>query len=363
MNQRRTGYGSRGAGSWVKRLFRRMPVWLVCVLHALALGVALLLYALPHHVIPRSAQSIGVVSTRGGAVVTATQAPAETQMVAEATPMPDATPEPTPEPTPDVKVGDFREALAGHFSDGEVSYTDTSYESGNVNISLSTYFSDEAKAQVYMADIYIADISCLKTAFSQDKYGRGYTEWIEKVAKRMDAVITMNGDYYGTRDAGVIIRNGTLYRDNPTTRDTCVLYWDGHMEMFSPDTIDGRKEIERGAYQSWCFGPSLLDGNGEPLGVFNADYGVTKKNPRSAIGYYEPGHYCFVTVDGRNQKSRGASVAQLARIMAGYGCKLAYNLDGGQTSLMWFGPSMVNDPSDGGRSSSDYILIVDQVTD
>ena len=43
------------------------------------------------------------------------------------------------------------------------------------------------------------------------------------------------------------------------------------------------------------------------------------------------------------------------------GCTLAYNLDGGQTSLLAFGNQLVNDPSDGGRSSSDYIMIVDRI--
>ena len=101
-----------------------------------------------------------------------------------------------------------------------------------------------------MADLYIADISCLQTAFGKDTYSRGYTEWISDVAQRYNSVVTINGDYYGTRDTGVVIRNGTLYRNNKNTNDVAVLYWDGHMEMFSADSFDAMNEINRGAYQS-----------------------------------------------------------------------------------------------------------------
>ena len=221
---------------------------------------------------------------------------------------------------------------------------------------------EDLDAQVYVADIYVADISCLITAFSQDKYGRGYTEWITDVAKRYKSVVTMNGDYYGSRSMGIIIRNGELFRDKKYTGDVCILYWDGHMETFRGTKCNARNEIDRGAYQSWSFGPSLLDSDGKPLKDFNCDNYLRNRHPRSAIGYYEPGHYCFVTVDGRRDDSHGATLTQMATMLSKMGCKLAYNLDGGQTSLMAAGTTMLNHPSQGGRDSSDYIMVVDRIT-
>ena len=58
-------------------------------------------------------------------------------------------------------------------------------------------------------------------------------------------------------------------------------------------------------------------------------------NPRSVIGYYEPGHYCFITVDGRD-KDRGISMAELSMLCADMGLAAAYNLDGGGSSCMYF---------------------------
>ena len=353
---------------WLRwQLSRRpRPLWLVCVFHVVALGLALVLYALPHHVIPHGEAAIGVVSTRGGAAVQAAQTqtpeaePADE--AAEALEAVEATPEPTPEPTPDpVSEGDFSEKWAAMFTSGDVKMTDDSYQSANVSVRVTKEYFEEIPAWIYVADIYIADISCLKTAFGKDTYGRGYIEWISDVARRYGSVVTLNGDYYGTRDTGVVIRNGTLYRDNKTTNDIAILYWDGHMEMFAAADFDAMTEINRGAYQSWCFGPSLLE-DGVPKEKFNCGDNLLKRNPRSAIGYFEPGHYCFVAVDGRNKESKGLKMDKLASLMASIGCTSAYNLDGGQTSLLALGTKLWNSPSDGGRSSSDYIMIVDEVT-
>ena len=361
-----------GALEWLRwQLSRRpRPLWIVCVFHVIALGLALVLYALPHHVIPHSEVSIGVVSVRGGSAAQAnpTEAPAAGAEEAapeatEAAEVVEATPEPTPEPTPDpASVGDFSEKFAAMFTSGDVKMEEDSYQSANVCVRVTKEYFTEIPAWIYVADIYISDISCLKTAFGKDTYGRGYIEWISDVARRYGSVVTLNGDYYGTRDTGVVIRNGTLYRDNKTTNDIAILYWDGHMEMFAASDFDAMTEMDRGAYQSWCFGPSLLDGEGNPKESFNCGDNLLKRNPRSAIGYYEPGHYCFVAVDGRNSESRGLKMDKLASLMSSIGCKAAYNLDGGQTSLLALGTKLWNSPSDGGRSSSDYIMIVDEVT-
>ena len=56
-------------------------------------------------------------------------------------------------------------------------------------------------------------------------------------------------------------------------------------------------EAEKGILDVWSFGPMLLDGEGRSMHEF--DTTVAAANPRTSIGYYEPGHYCFVAADGR----------------------------------------------------------------
>ena len=43
--------------------------------------------------------------------------------------------------------------------------------------------------------------------------------------------------------------------------------------------------------------------------------GVSGSMLLKLIGYYEPGHYCFVAVDGRSDKSKGLTMAQLSELM------------------------------------------------
>ena len=365
---------------WILGQLRRRPkpLWLILTAHVLALGAALLLYALPHHVIPRTQAAVGVTSTREMAArptAAPTPEPAEdgtgedsAQTTEDAAQTPeDAAQDSAAEAAaedgiPTIIVGDFREKFADKFTDGEIIQTATSYQSPNLNITLSDGYFNSISSHVYVADIYVADISCLSTVFAKDTYGRGYTEWVGDVARRTHSIVALNGDYYGTRDAGVVIRNGGLFRNNKITRDVAVLYWDGRFECFNPFDFDAMREMENGAYQSWYFGPMLMDGAGNALTGMNCDASIAKKNPRSILGYYEPGHYCFIAVDARNKESRGADTHEMAALAQYLGCTQAYNLDGGQTSLLAWGDQLVNKPSDGGRSSSDYIVIADYVS-
>jgi len=155
----------------------------------------------------------------------------------------------------------------------------------------------------------------------------------------------------------VVIRNGVLYRDvdSASGADVCVLYWDGTMETYTSKEFDAEEAIDNGAYQAWCFGPMLVGDDGEAMTSFTTTVGG--HNPRTVIGYFEPGHYCFVVVDGRSSASSGMSMKQLSALMVSLGCVKAYNLDGGQTSVMTLGSTVVSDPYKGGRKCSDIIYI------
>ena len=51
--------------------------------------------------------------------------------------------------------------------------------------------------------------------------------------------------------------------------------------------------------------------------------------------------------DGRTDESEGLSLLELAELFAERGCTVAYNLDGGGSSTMWFNGRIVNIPTDG----------------
>ena len=129
-----------------------------------------------------------------------------------------------------------------------------------------------------------------------------------------------------------------------------------HSDTFQPEAID-----QENVWQAWEFGPSLLDENGNALSSFDRSYSdINRANPRTILGYYEPGHYCFVTVDGRKSGySNGLTLPETAQLMESLGCKIAFNLDGGQTTQLYWNDQMYNVPYEGGRFTSDIIYIVD----
>ena len=118
--------------------------------------------------------------------------------------------------------------------------------------------------------------------------------------------------------------------------------------------------LEEEPYQVWSFGPALLNDDGSPRTEFNTTRNLIGLHPRTALGYYEPGHYCFVVVDGRGMgASAGATMETLSRVMSDLGCTAAYNLDGGASSSMVFDGTVISRPSGGRRRVSDMILICD----
>ncbi len=151
-----------------------------------------------------------------------------------------------------------------------------------------------------------------------------------------------------------MVRNGVLYRQTPFD-DVCVINNDGSMQTFTADEFDIEDITQNGAWQVWSFGPMLLR-DGVAMDEFNSS--VNPTNPRTAIGYVEPGHYMFVVVDGRQDGySEGMTLQELSSLMESLGCVEAYNLDGGQTTSMVFNGEEINSPYEGGRDLSDIVYI------
>lgn len=238
-----------------------------------------------------------------------------------------------------------------------------SYDSGRVDYSeTGKHLKYGSKVSYTLADIYVGDITCLQTAFAQDTYGIGYDEKLSDMSARLGSILAVNGDSYNNnrnQDNGTIIRNGIIYRSQKTDMETCVLNWDGSMDIYTPDQLDTQTLIDKGAYQSWIFGPSLLDENGKAKTDFLTwDY-IRESHPRTAIGYYEPGHYCLLVVDGREPDySRGMFLEEEAAIFEQLGCKLAYNLDGGHCSFMTMGSQIVTHPYKAEHKVADGIFIM-----
>lgn len=204
----------------------------------------------------------------------------------------------------------------------------------------------------FVADVWVKSIDCFKTAFAKGEYGRNIHEMPAKIAVDNGAVFAVSGDYYGARDKGIVVRNGQLYRD-VMNEDVCVLRTDGTLSAYSANEFSALQSLDETVWQAWAFGPALVK---DGAACDTSGSKIKVKNPRCAIGFYEPGHYCFIVVDGRQDGySSGMSLTELTNAFVSMGCKTAYNLDGGATAMMVFDGQVVNHPTNGGRASSDII--------
>ena len=246
-------------------------------------------------------------------------------------------------------------------SDTTASSSSTTYSDGNITVSLKEY--RENDSTIYVADVQLTDSSYLKTALAQGSYGRNVTETTSEIAESVNAILAVNGDYYGAQEKGYVIRNDTLYRDTAIdNQEDLVIYEDGSFGIINESEVTAQELIEDGAVQTLSFGPALVQ-NGTITVSENEEVGqAMASNPRTAIGIIDDNHYVFVVSDGRTSESAGLSLYELAAFMDSLGVKTAYNLDGGGSSTMYFNGSVVNNPTTGGstskeRSVSDIVYI------
>ena len=85
-----------------------------------------------------------------------------------------------------------------NFTD-EAVWTDNSYTDKNISVKITEY--REHDTTIYVADVRLASVEYLKTALAKGKYGSNIKEKTSVMAKNNDAILAINGDYYGARRA------------------------------------------------------------------------------------------------------------------------------------------------------------------
>ena len=241
--------------------------------------------------------------------------------------------------------------------------TDTSYSDGNISVTLTEKTVNET--QVYVADITLSSSDYLKTALAQNSYGTNDTAKTSVTAAENNAILAVNGDYYGANSSGYVIRNGVVYRDSvreDASNGDLAIYKDGSFKIIYEDQVSADQLVQDGVVNLLAFGPSLVE-NGEISVDTNTEVGqAMSSNPRTAIGIIDENHYIIVVSDGRTSESKGLSLYQMAEVMKSYGVKTAYNLDGGGSSTLYFNGQVINKPTTGGskiseRAVSDIVYI------
>ncbi len=178
-------------------------------------------------------------------------------------------------------------------------------------------------------------------------------KYIDEIAAENKLIYAVSADYYQYRVSqksskksyrvGIELRDGEIRWDDPNsnppgmpTYETLAIFADGHVESYPSTERDGAYYQENGAVHVYTFGPCLIKD-----GVFTEQVAKAnrKLNPRHAFGMVNPGHYIDVICEGRlktKNGSTGVMMETLAKIMLDRGCRVAVNLDGGDTAVCAF---------------------------
>ncbi len=181
-------------------------------------------------------------------------------------------------------------------------------------------------------------MGCVPESF----YYRGYT--LAELVEHFGAVAGINGggfdDPNGMGDGDApescvvfegkpyLIGNGMGADFSGFDRDHIL-----HVNIKSPEEIEAL-----GIQYGTGYGPVLVV-NGETADFSSLRSGL---NPRTAIGQRSDGAVLMLVIEGRQPNSLGASYADEAEMMLKFGAVNATNLDGGSSSLMWYGGDYVN---------------------
>lgn len=245
--------------------------------------------------------------------------------------------------------------------------TATSYTSDDTSISITTYTQGTGDDTItyYVADLTLSDATSLRGAFANNQFGENITALVSETATANNAILAVNGDYYGFRDSGIVIRNGVVFRDSGA-REGLAMYRDGTVKVYDETQTTAAQLVADGVWNTLSFGPAIVESGAAVSGIDQVEvdtnvgnHSIQGEQPRTAIGVTADGHILLVVVDGRDPGySRGATLPELADIMISLGATTAYNLDGGGSSELWFNGVVVNQPSNGGeRATSDILYI------
>ena len=199
-----------------------------------------------------------------------------------------------------------------------------------------------------MSEVKIADPSQFRRFFADGEYGSDKKYTPSEMAKTVNAVVAINGDFYGFRDIGIVVYNSQLMRAEGRRMECCFIDRNGDMQFLYRKELQTEEEIqayldEHGVRLSMAFGPVLID-DGKISNIPSASSvgEGTIYNPRAALGQLDTLHYLLVTVNAEYPCERAEIWTNMAVNMLEMGCINAYNLDGGQSSTLVMNDKVIN---------------------
>ena len=237
----------------------------------------------------------------------------------------------------------------GHVASPD-NFSDTGYEDASLTVVMQRVWVDNAHFNV--ARVKVAHPSQLRTTLANPA-NLNKTNRISTIAIDNHAVVAIGGDFFTKDSYGYVVRMTEVFRKKPLqSRDMLITDENGDFHIIKNSDAAQLKALMEAhtVVNAFNFGPGLvIDGVKQDIDK-DYKYNPSGFEPRCAIGQVGPLEYVLVVVDGgkgrevtisnadgSTKKSSGCNMDILAQFMLDQGCQQAYNLDGGNSSLMVFG--------------------------
>ena len=198
-------------------------------------------------------------------------------------------------------------------------------------------------------EVKIAHGSQLRRALSDNTYGSSVYMYPTQMAQNANAVVAINGDFYGHRSCGITIYQRQLYRFNPRSLESCFFTASGDMIFTHVGELNTEDEVKKFVQDndivfSVSFGPILVE-NGEKKTTNTYLVGeVDIQYSRAAIGQVDKLHYLLMSINEEGVYKNRVTINQAADLIYAKGVPNAYALDGGQTATIVMNGETFNRP-------------------
>ena len=196
--------------------------------------------------------------------------------------------------------------------------------------------------------VQIASPTQLRTELCKP-YPSKSTARADTIAKRVNAVLAINGDYFVYHSQGYIVRNGKVLRERYNDiYDTLLIDDQGDFTIIQGLTKEKIDAFDGTIMQAFTFGPGLVVD-----GIMTTEFPLKSSSPthetqRIAIAQMDHLSYLIVATEGpENKGSTGLTMAEFAQLLYDLGAKNAYNLDGGSSSSVVLNYKKINSLSTG----------------
>ena len=257
--------------------------------------------------------------------------------------------------------------FSGGYKPDQANYTKDSYEDASLSVKMEKRDIDGVRYDI--AWIKVASPTQLRTAIAGEP-NEIIAEKPGRMARKVNAVVAINGDFYVQRKDGLIYRQGQAFRYilNPE-KDILVIDDLGDLHVF----LNGENQTTellafmqsgRTIVNAFTFGPAIVkDGQALPIpDTYLSRFDSNVRASRTVIAQIGPLEYVFVEAEGRVAHSKGVTTDQMGEFMVSLGVQTAYCMDGGNSSIMLFNGRYYDaNYAESEREQSDIIYVCSAV--